>query len=36
MAGLSITYMRAFKVGDRVRIGDSVGDVIDQTLLVTH
>jgi small-conductance mechanosensitive channel len=36
MAGLSITYMRAFKVGDRVRIGDTVGDVIDQTLLVTH
>jgi small-conductance mechanosensitive channel len=36
MAGLSITYMRAFKVGDRVRIGDTMGDVIDQTLLVTH
>ena len=36
MAGLSITYMRAFKVGDRVRIGDTVGDVIDQSLLVTH
>jgi small-conductance mechanosensitive channel len=36
MAGLSITYMRAFQVGDRVRIGDTVGDVIDQSLLVTH
>ena len=36
MAGLSITYMRAFKVGDRIRIGDTVGDVIDQSLLVTH
>jgi small-conductance mechanosensitive channel len=36
MAGLSITYMRAFKIGDRVRIGDTVGDVIDQSLLVTH
>jgi len=36
MGGLSITYMRAFKVGDRVRIGDTVGDVIDQSLLVTH
>ncbi|HEX9204638.1 MAG TPA: mechanosensitive ion channel family protein, partial [Candidatus Deferrimicrobiaceae bacterium] len=36
MAGLSITYMRAFKVGDRVRIGDTIGDVIDQGLLVTH
>ena len=36
MAGLTITYMRAFKVGDRIRIGDTVGDVIDQSLLVTH
>jgi len=36
MGGLTLTYMRAFKVGDRVRIGDTVGDVIDQTLLVTH
>jgi small-conductance mechanosensitive channel len=36
MGGLSITYMRAFKVGDRIRIGDTVGDVIDQSLLVTH
>lgn len=36
MGGLSITYMRAFKIGDRVRIGDTVGDVIDQSLLVTH
>ena len=36
MAGLSITYMRAFKVGDRIRIGDTVGDVLDQSLLVTH
>jgi small-conductance mechanosensitive channel len=36
MGGLTLTYMRAFKVGDRVRIGETVGDVIDQTLLVTH
>ncbi len=36
VAGLSITYMRAFKVGDRVRIGDTTGDVIDKSLLVTH
>lgn len=36
MGGLSITYMRAYKVGDRVRIGDTVGDVIDKSLLVTH
>jgi len=25
MGGLSITYMRAFKTGDRVRIGDTIG-----------
>jgi small-conductance mechanosensitive channel len=36
MGGLSITYMRAFNIGDRVRIGDTVGDVIDKSLLVTH
>ena len=36
IAGLVITYMRAFKVGDRVKIGDSVGDVIDKTMLVTR
>jgi small-conductance mechanosensitive channel len=36
VAGLSITYMRAYKIGDRVRIGDTVGDVIDRSLLVTH
>jgi len=36
MGGLSITYMRAFKVGDRVRIGDTEGDVLDKSLLVTH
>jgi small-conductance mechanosensitive channel len=28
--------MRAFKLGDRVKIGDTVGDVIDKTMLVTH
>jgi small-conductance mechanosensitive channel len=36
MGGLSITYMRAYKVGDRVRIGETTGDVIDKSLLVTH
>ncbi|HZW35620.1 MAG: mechanosensitive ion channel family protein, partial [Deltaproteobacteria bacterium] len=36
MGGVSITYMRAFKVGDRVRIGDTVGDVVGRSLLVTH
>jgi len=35
VAGTVLTYTRAFKIGDRVRIGDTVGDVIDKTLLVT-
>lgn len=36
IAGLVITYMRAFKIGDRVKIGDTVGDVLEKTLLVTR
>ena len=36
VAGLVITYMRAFKVGDRVKIGDVTGDVVQKTLLVTR
>jgi small-conductance mechanosensitive channel len=29
IAGLILTYMRLFKIGDRVKIGDVVGDVIE-------
>ncbi len=36
VAGVVLTYMRAFRVGDRVRISDTVGDVIEKTLLVTR
>ncbi|MEN8174367.1 MAG: mechanosensitive ion channel domain-containing protein [Pseudomonadota bacterium] len=36
VAGYSMTYRRAFRVGDRVRIGETVGDVTDTRLLVTH
>jgi len=36
IAGLVITYMRLFKIGDRVKIGDVVGDIIEKTLLVTR
>lgn len=36
IAGLVIIYMRAFKIGDRVKIGDTVGDVIEKTMLVTR
>ena len=31
-----MTYRRALKVGDRVKIGDAFGDVIDLRLQVTH
>ncbi|RFM30930.1 mechanosensitive ion channel family protein [Chitinophaga silvisoli] len=36
VAGLVITYMRPFKVGDRVKIGEVVGDVTEKTMLVTR
>ncbi|MFP9115644.1 mechanosensitive ion channel domain-containing protein [Flavobacterium sp. RHBU_3] len=36
MSGLVLTYMRAFKIGDRVKIGDITGDVIEKSLLVTR
>lgn len=36
MAGIILTYTRAFNVGDRVKIGETTGDVIEKTLLVTR
>ena len=36
VAGLTMTYRKAFKVGDRVGIGEFKGDVIEMRLLVTH
>lgn len=36
VAGVILTYMRAFKIGDRVKIADTIGDVMEKTLLVTH
>lgn len=36
MAGLVLTYMRLFRIGDRVKIGDVMGDVIEKSLLVTR
>lgn len=36
VAGLVITYMRPFKLGDRIKIGEITGDVIEKTLLVTR
>lgn len=36
VAGLVITYMRPFKIGDRIKISDVTGDVLEKTLLVTR
>jgi small-conductance mechanosensitive channel len=36
VAGMVITYMRPFKIGDRVKIGDITGDVMEKTALVTR
>lgn len=36
VAGLVITYMRPFRIGDRIKLGDTTGDVIEKTLLVTR
>jgi small-conductance mechanosensitive channel len=36
VAGIILTYMRSFRVGDFVKIGDTVGDVVEKTILVTR
>ena len=36
IAGTILTYMRSFLVGDWVQIGDTTGEVIEKTLLVTR
>lgn len=36
IAGLVLTYMRLFTIGDRVKIGDVSGDVIEKSALVTR
>ncbi|MDX5419184.1 MAG: mechanosensitive ion channel family protein [Hymenobacteraceae bacterium] len=36
VAGMVLTYMRSFKIGDRIKIGDVTGDVVEKTLLVTR
>jgi small-conductance mechanosensitive channel len=35
VAGMVLTYMRPFKLGHRVKIGDTTGDVIEKTFLYT-
>lgn len=36
VSGVVITYMRPFRVGDRVKISDTVGDVVEKTFLITR
>lgn len=36
VAGLVLTYMRAYKIGDRIKIGEIKGDVLEKSLLVTR
>ncbi len=36
VSGVVLTYTRAFHVGDRVKIADTVGDIIEKGLLVTR
>lgn len=35
IAGLALTYMNAFKNGDRIKTGDIYGDILNKNLLVT-
>ena len=36
VAGIILIYTRAFQIGDRIKIGDAIGDIIEKTLLVTR
>lgn len=36
IAGLVLTYMRPFKIGDRIKIGEVVGDIVEKTPFVTR
>jgi len=36
IAGYSMTYRRAFRVGDRIQVGDVTGDVTESGLMVTR
>jgi small-conductance mechanosensitive channel len=36
VAGLALNYTRLFRIGNRVKIGDVLGEVIEKSLLVTR
>ncbi len=36
VAGLVITYMRPFRIGERIKIGEITGDVVEKSMLVVR
>ncbi|HPW50734.1 MAG TPA: mechanosensitive ion channel [Spirochaetota bacterium] len=36
VSGVILTYTSAFRIGDRVKIGETTGDILEKTLLVTR
>lgn len=36
IAGLVLTYTRAYRIGDRVQVGGTYGDIVETSLLVTR
>ncbi len=36
LAGLVLTYSRVFQLGDRIQVGDTLGDVLQKGILVTR
>lgn len=36
IAGYTMTYRRAYKIGDRIQVDDITGDVVEMRLMVTH
>ena len=36
IAGIVLTYTGAFRLGDRVKLGDAFGDIIETSLLATR
>ncbi len=36
VAGISLTYTRAFRVGDVIKVGDAMGVVLERKLYVTR
>ncbi len=36
VAGVVLTYTRAFRIGDRIKVAETVGDVVEKTFLITR